>query len=59
MGSGKRGGGLAQNGLQKILKPVAEILDRGNTAEIRRTKDGVMLYEVKRKEAVRMQEGEE
>lgn len=48
---------MNETGLQKILNPLREILERGNTAEIRRTKDGVMLYEVKRKESVRMQEG--
>lgn len=47
---------MTENGLQKILKPVGEILERGNTAEIRRTKDGVMLFEVKRKEAARLTE---
>lgn len=50
---------MNEKALQKILKPAAEILERGNTAEIRKTKDGIMLFEVRRKEAVRMQEAEE
>jgi hypothetical protein len=47
---------LNEKALQKILKPVAEILERGNTAEVRKTKDGIMLFEVKRKETVRLLE---
>jgi hypothetical protein len=44
---------LTENGLQKILKPVAEILERGNTAEVKAAKDGVLVLEVKKKIAVR------
>lgn len=47
---------MNEKALQKILKPVGEILKRGNTAEVRKTKDGIMLFEVKRKEAVRLLE---
>ena len=58
-GGGKRGGGLIENGLQKILKPVADILERGNTAEVKVSKDGVLVLEVKKKVAVRGVEVEE
>ena len=58
-GSGKRGGGLNEKALQKILKPVAEILERGNTAEVKVAKDGVLVLEVKKKVAVRGVEVEE
>lgn len=50
---------MNESGLRKILKPLREILERGNTAEIRRTKEGVMLYEVRRKEAARLTEDKE
>lgn len=53
MGGGKRGRGLTENGLQKILKPVGEILQRGNTAEIKIAKDGVLVLEVEKKVAAR------
>lgn len=49
----KGGGGLTENGLQKILKPVGEILKRGNTAEVVVAKDGILVLEVKKKVAVR------
>lgn len=58
-GGGKRGGGLNEKALQKILKPVAEILERGNTAEVLVSKDGVLVLEVKKKIAVRGVEAEE
>lgn len=57
-GGGKRGAVLTENGLQKILKPVAEILERGNTAEIKVAKDGVLVLEVVRTVAVRGLEAE-
>lgn len=50
---------MTENGLQKILKPVAEILERGNTAEVLVSKDGVLVLEVKKKIAVRGVEVEE
>jgi hypothetical protein len=49
---------LTENGLQKILKPVAEILERGNTAEVKVAKDGVLVLEVVRTVAVRGLEAE-
>jgi len=52
-GGGKRGGGLNETGLQKILKPLREILERGNTAEVKAAKDGVLVLEVEKKVAVR------
>ena len=44
---------MTENGLRKILKPVAEILERGNTAEVKVAKDGILVLEVKKKVAVR------
>lgn len=35
---------------EKLLKALTGILGRGNVAEIRKTKDGVMVFEVKRKQ---------
>lgn len=34
---------------ENIMKLVWEILRRGNTAEIKKTKDGVIVLEVRRK----------
>lgn len=34
---------------ENIMKIVWEILRRGNTAEIKKTKDGVIVLEVRRK----------
>lgn len=34
---------------ENIMKVVWEILRRGNTAEIKKTKDGVIVLEVRRK----------
>jgi hypothetical protein len=31
------------------VKKISEILGRGNTAEVKKTKDGIMILEVKRK----------
>lgn len=50
---------MNEKALQKILKPVAEILERGNTAEVLVSKDGVLVLEVKKKIAVRGVEVEE
>ena len=50
---------MNEKALQKILKPVAEILERGNTAEVKVAKDGVLVLEVKKKVAVRGVEVEE
>jgi hypothetical protein len=33
----------------KMLATINEILSRGNTAEIKKTKDGIIILEVKRK----------
>jgi hypothetical protein len=44
---------LNETGLQKILKPLREILERGNTAEVKAAKDGVLVLEVEKKVAVR------
>jgi hypothetical protein len=41
------------------VKQIVEILDRGNTAEIKKTKDGIVLLEVKRKIQQRGMEDEE
>ena len=38
-----------KNEPEKILKPILEILERGNTAEVKRTKDGVLVLEVRKK----------
>lgn len=35
---------------EKIIKAVREILSRGNVAEVRNTKDGVMVFEIRRKQ---------
>lgn len=42
-----------QNESEKILKPILEILERGNTAEVKKTKDGVLVLEVQKRVAVR------
>lgn len=49
MGSGKWGHGYLKNEPEKILKPILEILERGNTAEVKRTKGGVLVLEVRKK----------
>ncbi len=38
-----------KNEPEKILKPILEILERGNTAEVKRTKGGVLVLEVRKK----------
>ena len=38
------------NELEKILNAVLEIVGRGNTAEVRQTKEGVLVFEVRRKQ---------
>lgn len=38
-----------KNEPEKILKPILEILERGNTAEVKRAKDGVLVLEVRKK----------
>lgn len=35
---------------EKIINAVREILSRGNTAEVRKTKDGVIVFEIRRKQ---------
>lgn len=37
---------IAKPELVKLLEPLAKILERGNDAEIKRTKEGVVLLEV-------------
>ena len=34
--------------LEKLLKPIVEILERGNSAEIKAVKDGIIVLEVKK-----------
>lgn len=34
--------------VDKLVETIRAILDRGNTAEVKRTKDGVIVLEVKR-----------
>lgn len=50
---------MNENDLKKILKPVAEILMRGNTAEIKRVKDGVLVLEAAKRVAMRSAGGHE
>lgn len=38
-----------KNEPEKIIKPILEILERGNTAEVKRTKDGILILEVRKK----------
>ena len=38
-----------KNEPEKILKPILEILERGNTAEVKRAKGGVLVLEVQKK----------
>lgn len=49
----KTGDGCLKNESEKILKPILEILERGNTAEVKRTKTGVLVLEVQKRVAVR------
>ena len=44
-----------KNEPEKILKPILEILERGNTAEVKRAKDGILVLEV-RKEMAKLEE---
>lgn len=37
------------NEREKILNAVLEIIGRGNTAEVKKTRDGLIVLEVKRK----------
>ena len=38
-----------KNEPEKILKLILEILERGNTAEVKRAKDGILVLEVRKK----------
>ena len=38
-----------RNEPEKSLKPILEILERGNTAEVKRAKDGILVLEVRKK----------
>ena len=38
-----------ENEREKILNAVLEICGRGNTAEVKKTRDGLIVLEVKRK----------
>jgi hypothetical protein len=40
---------LDKSQLEKLLKPIGEILNRGNTVEIKKVKDGYIVLEVSRK----------
>jgi hypothetical protein len=40
---------VAVKGEIEMLDTINEILNRGNTAEIKKTKDGIIILEVKRK----------
>ena len=48
-GCGKRGGRLLKDEREKILNAVLEICGRGNTAEVKKTRAGLIVLEVKRK----------
>lgn len=48
-GIGKGGHGCLANESEKILEPILEILSRGNTAEVKLTKDGILVLEVRKK----------
>lgn len=43
-----------RNEPEKILKPILEILERGNTAEVKRAKDGILVLEVRKKIAAQV-----
>ena len=43
---------------ETLLRAILEIVERGNTAEVKPTKDGVLVLEVKRKVAFRETETE-
>lgn len=38
---------------ENLLRAILDIIGRGNTAEVKQTKDGVLVLEVKRKVAFR------
>ena len=38
-----------KNEPEKILKPILEILERGNTVEVKRAKGGILVLEVRKK----------
>ena len=38
---------------ENLLRAILEIIERGNTAEVKPAKDGVLVLEVKRKVALR------
>ena len=38
-----------KNEPEKILKPILEILEHGNTAEVKRAKGGILVLEVQKK----------
>lgn len=48
-GRGKTAGVLSDIEAEKILKPIQEILARGNTAEVKCVKGGVIVLEVQRR----------
>lgn len=43
---------------ENILRAILDIIGRGNTAEVKQTKEGVLVLEVKRKIAFRETETE-
>ena len=43
---------------ETLLRAILDIIGRGNTAEVKQTKDGVLVLEVKRKVAFRETETE-
>lgn len=43
---------------ENLLRAIMDIIGRGNTAEVKQTKDGVLVLEVKRKVAFRETETE-
>jgi len=52
-GTEKAGWGDFEIKPEKLLSTLLEILDRGNTAEVKKVKDGILVLEVKRETRLR------
>jgi hypothetical protein len=52
-GAEKAGWGDFEIKPEKLLSTLLEILERGNTAEVKRVKDGILVLEVKRETKLR------
>lgn len=52
-GTEKAGWGDFEIKPEKLLNTLLEILDRGNTAEVKKVKDGILVLEVKRETRLR------